>query len=776
MSTSVSPGPGVRRPTGPESPADETETLTELGLRAGTIPYMSPEQARGDESDFRTDQFAFGLIVYEMTTGRHPFRRGTPAETLHAIINEDLPPTPAPDGRAPLQLSWITERCLAKAPDDRYGTTADVYRDLRTLRDRLGEVVSQNAGLLAPARGGMRRRALVAGSLVAALALGAGSMWFTLEPWLADRSELRFTPFATAPALETFPAWSPDGQTIAYVAEVEGILQIHTRGVSSPSSAQITSRPYDCKYPFWSHDGKRIYYVSLAADREGIWSVGATGGTPQVVVRNASRGAISADGRLAFLRAEDRAEIVPSASLFMARPAGEPPWTPEAVDAAAEKYAPLQSMRFVEGALAFAPDGTKLGVMAVGSFANPSDADLGWQFWTAPLAGGPAQRRLQSWPNVVPVVTSFAWLPDSRHVVLGVTAIDPARTHLYTADLETDHAWPLTHSADSEFHPSTSPGGESVVFVRGEPDYDLTEFSVTGSSATTLLSTARNESDPAWFPDGRSFAYVTDRRGKPEIWQRARDGSIDQPLVTQELFGSDLTILLTEPAVSPDGQRVAYLRNGYVPIWPLRIWISYVAGGTATPLLPRSQGGLQGAPSWSPDGQWIAYSEYKDRQVMLVKVRVGTEERIVLRRDGVPNANARWSPRNDWITWETENGFSLVSPDGTKDRHLYDGQFLVHAWSPERPEVIGIEETEDLRLVLKAIDAGTGRVRMLREIGPSPPVNQQVRGLSLGVDGRTIATSTVTLRGDLWLLRDLPWQEWSSRWRWAFRRPPMKTP
>jgi eukaryotic-like serine/threonine-protein kinase len=84
---------GLTRPVGFHQQADlaassDHETETELGLRSGTVPYMSPEQARGSPTDFHSDQFSFGLILYEMATGRPAFRRETPAATLHAIINE----------------------------------------------------------------------------------------------------------------------------------------------------------------------------------------------------------------------------------------------------------------------------------------------------------------------------------------------------------------------------------------------------------------------------------------------------------------------------------------------------------------------------------------------------------------------------------------------------------------------------------------------------------------------------------------------------------------
>ncbi|HEU4939160.1 MAG TPA: serine/threonine-protein kinase [Vicinamibacterales bacterium] len=120
-------------------------TETDDGLRVGTVPYMSPEQARGGASDFHSDQFSFGLILYEMLTGQAAFGRETPAATLHAIINDDLPPMAAIGGRTPAQLRWIIERCLAKDPADRYASTTDLHRELRMLRDRLTEIADRES-------------------------------------------------------------------------------------------------------------------------------------------------------------------------------------------------------------------------------------------------------------------------------------------------------------------------------------------------------------------------------------------------------------------------------------------------------------------------------------------------------------------------------------------------------------------------------------------------------------------------------------------------------
>jgi predicted ATPase len=114
-------------------------TQTRPGLLLGTLGYMSPEQASGRPLDYRSDQFSFGLVLYEMVTGRHAFRRGTAAETLVAILREQAEPIAAQNPDVPAPLCWAIERCLAKEPDKRYVSTRDLARELAAIRDRLSE-------------------------------------------------------------------------------------------------------------------------------------------------------------------------------------------------------------------------------------------------------------------------------------------------------------------------------------------------------------------------------------------------------------------------------------------------------------------------------------------------------------------------------------------------------------------------------------------------------------------------------------------------------------
>jgi eukaryotic-like serine/threonine-protein kinase len=116
-----------------------TASQTLPGMIMGTPEYMSPEQAVGGELDFRSDQFSFGLVLYEMVTGKRAFRRSTPAEMLVAIIREQAEPVAALAPDAPAPLCWAIERCLAKEPDKRYVSTRELARELAAIRERFSE-------------------------------------------------------------------------------------------------------------------------------------------------------------------------------------------------------------------------------------------------------------------------------------------------------------------------------------------------------------------------------------------------------------------------------------------------------------------------------------------------------------------------------------------------------------------------------------------------------------------------------------------------------------
>ena len=132
---------GLAKLTSPsgQQPDFCTTSHTIPGLVMGTVGYMSPEQASGGPLDFRSDQFSFGLVLYEMVTGKRPFHRSSAAETLVAILREPAEPIGLQNRDAPAPLCWAIERCLAKEPEKRYVSTRDLAREFAAMRDRLSE-------------------------------------------------------------------------------------------------------------------------------------------------------------------------------------------------------------------------------------------------------------------------------------------------------------------------------------------------------------------------------------------------------------------------------------------------------------------------------------------------------------------------------------------------------------------------------------------------------------------------------------------------------------
>ena len=125
--------------------SDASTTITEHGTVMGTVGYMSPEQATGEEVDFRSDQFSFGSVLYEMATGTPAFKKKTHAETTAAILRDEPDRLGARMLQAPAPFIWIVERCLAKDPKQRYASTRDLARDLAAVRDRLADAPARES-------------------------------------------------------------------------------------------------------------------------------------------------------------------------------------------------------------------------------------------------------------------------------------------------------------------------------------------------------------------------------------------------------------------------------------------------------------------------------------------------------------------------------------------------------------------------------------------------------------------------------------------------------
>jgi eukaryotic-like serine/threonine-protein kinase len=280
---------GLAKLVKPERQADgsllQTEMLvTSPGTALGTVAYMSPEQARGQELDARSDLFSFGVVLYEMATGARPFKGETTAVIFDAILNKTpLPPTRA-NPELPAELERIILKALEKDPDVRYQTAIDLLADLKRLRRETESGRAYSAGVLAA--GAPRRKwPLYAGAAVACALLAILALWFARKreapPRTAWQQLTNFTDSATQPAL------SPDGRMLAFVRGpgtfvTEGQIYIELLPEGEPM--QLTHDDQHKMSPRFSPDSSRIAYT-VPWD---TWTVPVLGGEPRRMLPNAS--------------------------------------------------------------------------------------------------------------------------------------------------------------------------------------------------------------------------------------------------------------------------------------------------------------------------------------------------------------------------------------------------------------------------------------------------------------------------------------------------------
>ncbi|HEY1251110.1 MAG TPA: serine/threonine-protein kinase, partial [Thermoanaerobaculia bacterium] len=217
---------------------------TAPGTVMGTVGYMSPEQASGRPVDFRSDQFALGSILYEMATGQRPFQKNTGAETLTAIIRDEPEPVAQVNPKAPAPFRWIVERCHAKDPDERYASTRDLARDLKSVREHLGEVTSTASGVSAVGVAEpVRKRSLVAPAAALTLILGALAGWLIAHR-TAGSAQPKFQRLTFQRGTVHAARYGPDGQTVYYSAAWEGgapkIFQLRP---GNPESSALSLPP-----------------------------------------------------------------------------------------------------------------------------------------------------------------------------------------------------------------------------------------------------------------------------------------------------------------------------------------------------------------------------------------------------------------------------------------------------------------------------------------------------------------------------------------------------
>jgi serine/threonine protein kinase/Tol biopolymer transport system component len=729
------------------TPADRTEP----GMIVGTVNYMSPEQARGEIVDYRTDQFSFGVVLYEMATGRKPFARAGSVQTMAAIISEDPPPI---DTRMPAPLRWVIDRCLAKDPAGRYESSRDLFRELAGVRDHLSEIsreVPQAAEIATTERRTWRRW-----TIPAALALGAAITLAVVAarsgPALPDQSSYRFTPFSFEPGGQGGAVWSPDGKAVAYAArqKTSDPYQLYVRYLDAPAAVQVTQLSTSVFPVAWSPDSRRVFLLK-DEQKPALWSVATVGGDPEMFMSLPDVNAYAADPSAILFELERRSGSVaispdnqsvavlmtPGLRVGISSPPGAP----------LKIYGPAPyetKATFNEPRLRFSPDGRQL-LLALNAGRGDEEA---WLLPYPPDGTTTPKRVLPDLPSFGGTPT-FNWLPDSRHVVLSLKASPDASDQLWLADTTTGERHALTSGAGRRlFSASIAPEGTRLVFTEATDNYDVVSVDFATLTPQTLIATDRRDLMPAWAAAEQALAYVTDRGGPTEIWLH-RPGVPDRPLVTARDFAAGSTRWLWGPALSPKGDRLVYARIDRSTNSSL--WISSVAGGTPIQVTKDAAITVEFPGSWSPDGGWFVYTAVRDGKRSLIKVKTSGQATPVVLKEvrGIVKV-PEWSPAGNWISYDNE----LISPDGKTTKSLGDRGSYHYMFSPDGTLLYGLRSEKD-RQVLFSIEIATGAEKVIGPISvdftPRSFIHPSIR-FSLAPDGKSFVYGTGTSKTNLWML------------------------
>ena len=661
----------------------DRSTLTREGAVLGTAAYMSPEQARGQQTDPRTDIWSLGVVLYEMLAGRRPFTGEYQQAISYEIVNEEPEPLTAVRSGIPMDLERLVQKALAKRVDERYASAESVLVDLRVLGRRAANETtigyrSSHSRTPVPREGILQRRVPLSGVLaVGALLTAVAATWFWLatgEPSADLLSRSKLTRLTTGVGLTTTPALSFDGNLVAYACDRgdEDNLDIWMQQVSGGPAVRLTEDPAADHRPAFSPDGKTIAFQS---DREGggVYVIPTLGGRPRLVVRGGQRPRFSRDGRSITYYAGPPSSLKGTTVHVVSSDGGEP--------------RALVSDFEVSAMPIWAPDSRH--VLFWGN--RPGEPPDIWRVQTeggSPVATGAAASLRDEGLNLISL---DGWAASGDYVVFSGIVEDSV--NLWRLPVSSGSSWGISRRPErltlgvDEREASVGPDGR-IVFTTSVRRINLWRLPLSVNDGLRpgtmerLTDGATADFSPDVTLDGARVSFRSGRSGNIDAWIQDVRTRRQTPLTTNAAAES-------APRLNHDGSQVVFstVENGQRPMYTVN----------ADTGLARKICDHCGPPhGWTADGGRIVYQhvERKKSAIHLLDLATG-EHGPIARHTDFPLFAARLSRDDQWlafkgdVTIDRTQIFVAGMPSG---KSIPQAPIPVDKWIP----VSGTETWDDL--------------------------------------------------------------------------------
>lgn len=604
----------VKRTDGGELSRDDesTEPITDEDSRPGTLPYMAPEQVRGETEDERSDIYALGVILFEMISGRVPFERRTNAALAAAILHDSPPSLQLiVPGVSPI-LAHAVGRCMAADPDDRYESARGVAGELKWLTSSQGELPSATT----------RRRwipgALWSGAVVLvviallALLIGVGGDDEDTPMALT----LLALPGASFIDNHQESVVSPDGQTVLFSGiDSDGRHQLWRRPLRSPTFVRIPSA-HDSHTPFWSPDGESVGYFRLTS----LMKADVAGGPEELVatVSLESRGATWGNDGV-ILYAPD-----PTSGLYRVGP-GQP----------AERVTTPDGEQREIGHLwpSFLPDGEHFLYLVT----SPADSVRG--IYLASLGSPVGQRVVGSESSALYANGHLLFV---REGILLAQSLDPSTGVLSGSPVQLAAAVAVTQTRQTIFSASTA----GVITYSSADRKDITElvWRDTSGESGSRVGRPRRHRNPVLSGDAGLLAVEIYEGATGDLWWF--DLRTDRSSRTNHRSLEPIN-----PVWSPEGERLVFASTR-PDGWGLFEWHRNT---TSEPTLMVSSETQLMPTDWSPDGRFIVYADRTERgDYDLAVLDTSSDSTAVLLNSADEEFGGRWSPSGRYLAYVSD--------------------------------------------------------------------------------------------------------------------------